>query len=227
LDSENYQFESTGEAGWHRATCRFIVPQGVRLLRCFEVSNVQGNWNTLEIRRHSVKLVSDIVTRTNANETAKLKSLAAGVTGATDPVSILPELEAKEKEEARLITRKKELEAAIAALGDIPALERERDQKKAIVDELSPQVTSLRQAYNDEVNNPLNYWCKIVSKHSGYCVSVDSHIAIVQMQWQNEGGQTWAFHPFAKAYYTHYTISVKSSQKYLVLLGFHDRRRLG
>ncbi|MEG4484244.1 LamG-like jellyroll fold domain-containing protein [Microcoleus sp. D2_18a_B4] len=175
LSGENYQFESAGEAGWHRATCRFIVPQGVRLVRCFEVSNVQGNWKTLEIRRHSVKLVSDTVTRSDADETAKLKSLA-GVTGQNDPVSKLPELEAKEKEEAPLITRKKELDAAIAALADIPGLRSQRDAQKTKVDDLSAQVNTLENTYNTELNNPLNYWCKIVAKHSEKCLDIVGNI---------------------------------------------------
>jgi hypothetical protein len=141
LSGENYQFESV--EGWHRATCRFIVPQGVRLVRCFEVSDVQGNWNTLEIRRHSVKLVPDTVTRSDADETAQLKSLA-GVTGVADPVFMLPDLEAKEKEEARLITRKKQLDKAIAALGDIPGLRRERDAQQTKVGGLLAQVNKIR-----------------------------------------------------------------------------------
>jgi predicted nucleic acid-binding Zn-ribbon protein len=218
--------ESTGETDWYRATCSFIVPQGVRLLRCFEVKDVQGNWDTLEIRRHSVKLVSDTVTRSDAKETAKLKSLA-GVTGVADPVSILPDLEGKETEEARLITRKKELEAAIAALGDIPALRRQRDEQQILVTTLSAQVNTLRNTYTTELNNPLNYWCKIVAKHSGYCLTVQIPATlyslgvesfhpdldeIYQTQWSNRDSQKWSFEPIENGYYR---IKGQHSQKYL------------
>ncbi len=222
LSGENYQFQSTGETDWYRATCSFIVPQGVRLLRCFEVKDVQGNWDTLEIRRHSVKLVSDTVTRSNANETAKLKSLA-GVTGVADPVSILPDLEAKETEEARLITRKKELEAAIAALGNIAKLERDRDQQQSLVNNLSAQVNISRDTYTSELSNALNYWCKIVAKHSGHCATVsrdpfetvsefNDGTILRQNKWRNADNQKWSFEPLGEGYYR---IKAKHSQKYL------------
>lgn len=217
LDGENYQFESTGEEGWHRATCRFMVPQGVRLLRCFEVSNVlQGKWNTLEIRRHSVKLVSDTVTRSNANETAKLKSLA-GVTGVDDPVSMLPELERKEKEEARLITRKKELDAAIAAFGNIARLKKEHDDQQILVQNLLSQKNQLETAYNKEVNDPLNYWCKIEAKHSQKYLDVkwgglSTYTSVIQHYWIGTDNQKWAFEPAGGG---SYRIKAKHSNYYL------------
>jgi hypothetical protein len=220
LDGENYQFE-TKEANWYRATCRFMVPQGVRLLRCFEVSDVQGNWDTLEIRRHSVKLVSDTVTRSNANETAKLKSLA-GVTGVADPVSMLPELERKEKEEARLITRKKELDAAIAALGNIPRLQKEHDDQQILVQDLLSQKNQLETAYNKEVNDPLNYWCKIEAKHSQKYLDVQwsglsTHTPVIQHSWNGTDNQKWAFEPAGG---DSYRIRAKHSNHYLEVANY-------
>ncbi len=67
-----FQFEDIGE-GWWRASSRFVVPQGVRLLRCFELAQVRGQWSTLDIRRHGLKLVSDTVTQSAATESARLK----------------------------------------------------------------------------------------------------------------------------------------------------------
>ena len=127
---EHYQFESTEELGWHRATCRFIVPPGVRLLRCFEVGDVLGDWNTLEIRRHAVKMVSDTVTRSDANETAKLSSLRS--TGEADPNAKLPELEGEENEEAKQVTHQKWLE---------DTLEKAKDRSKTLKDRAHQQET--------------------------------------------------------------------------------------
>ena len=73
---EGFQFEELGE-GWWRASSRFVIPQGVRLLRCFELAQVRGSWSTLELRRHGLNIVSDTVTLSLADEQAQL-SLASG-----------------------------------------------------------------------------------------------------------------------------------------------------
>ncbi len=71
-----HQFFGLGEEigdGWRRATCRFIIPENVRLLRCFDIQAVQGGWEKLKIRRHTLRLLSDTVTLSRSNETADLR----------------------------------------------------------------------------------------------------------------------------------------------------------
>ncbi len=60
--------------GWYRASCRVTVPDGVPLLRAFEIANVRGTWGAeptlpqaewtaIYIRKHLARMISDVVTR--------------------------------------------------------------------------------------------------------------------------------------------------------------------
>jgi len=226
LAGEHYQFDPAGESGWHRATCRFIVPPGVRLLRCFEVGEVRGDWTTLEIRRHAVKWVSDTVTQSQADETAQFIPLA-GATGDADPNAKLPELEGKENEEAVQVTRKKLLDEAIIVAANIEAKKRERDAQQTRVNSLLTEVTRLQAAYNREKNDPLNYWCKIVAKHSGKCLDVKEALHkdgawVHQWDWANQNNAQWALEPVGDGYYK---IKAKHSGKCLdVIEGYQHNK---
>ncbi|MBL8171571.1 MAG: hypothetical protein JNJ50_25655 [Acidobacteria bacterium] len=74
---ENYQdFKLEKLNGnWQRATCRFVVPPGVRVVRCFELDQVTGKWTTLSLRRHRLHLISDRVTLATASSSVKLNNI--------------------------------------------------------------------------------------------------------------------------------------------------------
>lgn len=73
---ENYQdFKLEKLNGnWQRATCRFVVPPGVRVVRCFELDQVTGKWANLSLRRHRLHLISDRVTLATASDTVRLNN---------------------------------------------------------------------------------------------------------------------------------------------------------
>ncbi|GBD55441.1 hypothetical protein D3800_18420 [Microcystis aeruginosa NIES-298] len=45
--------------GWYRASCNVTIPDEVSVLRSFEIAKVQGDWQSLEIRKHRIRLLSD------------------------------------------------------------------------------------------------------------------------------------------------------------------------
>ncbi|WP_438031091.1 LamG-like jellyroll fold domain-containing protein [Sorangium sp. So ce233] len=80
-------FESLG-GGWYKASCRVVVPDGMSLLRAFEIADVRGKWGTessppgdewtaIQVRKHRIRLVSDAVTRDSYTDASKLSSLPA------------------------------------------------------------------------------------------------------------------------------------------------------
>jgi hypothetical protein len=45
------------------------------VVRYFEISDLKWNWNTLDIRKHKIKLVYDSITETKNTDTVTLKTL--------------------------------------------------------------------------------------------------------------------------------------------------------
>ncbi|MBK6430214.1 LamG-like jellyroll fold domain-containing protein [Candidatus Amarolinea dominans] len=150
---EKFLFEDLGD-GWQRAACRFIVPEGVRLLRCFEVAGVTGDWATLEMRRHTLRLVSDTVTLSTLEESAKLTALASSLANPAQPAELLRELDSKEKEEAPLVTRQKELERLLGDIANRNETERRRNDYQSLVQSLTWARDARQREYDAAMATP-------------------------------------------------------------------------
>jgi hypothetical protein len=183
--------------GWRTFTCRFMVPEGVRLLRCFEITDLKGGWNTFEIRRHNVRLVSDTVTLATTSELASLATLALAPNNAYPKLREIANLE---KQEALLVTRKKWLEQQIDDLNErlknVTSLETKKRTQQTLVDNLTTQLVAANQELQSQNTSPFNYWCEVVAKHSGKCLDVERASqaqAARVMQGQIHGGnnQLW------------------------------------
>ncbi|MBD2498744.1 LamG-like jellyroll fold domain-containing protein [Nostoc sp. FACHB-280] len=166
--AEATEFISLGNS-WYKASCRFTVPDGVSVVRSFGISNITGNWNTLEICKHQIQLISDSITEIKYTDDVNLTSLV------DNQVSLqqdLKTLEIKENEEALLLKEKRQLEADIATLNldgtqkqeAITKKETEIKNQEASITTLQNQLTQLQNNYQTELNNPLNYWCKLVCR---------------------------------------------------------------
>ncbi|MFM7792492.1 MAG: hypothetical protein ACKO90_31815, partial [Microcystis panniformis] len=101
------KFEDLGN-GWYRASCNVTIPDEVSLLRSFEIAKVQGNWQSLEIRKHRIRLLSDSITETKYTDGVSLTTLADNQ---GTLAMYLEALEVKEKQEIVLLKEKRELEA--------------------------------------------------------------------------------------------------------------------
>ncbi|MEO0805150.1 MAG: LamG domain-containing protein [Cyanobacteria bacterium J06643_4] len=153
--AEPTQFESLGD-GWFRASARFTIPDNVNLARDFELSRVAGEWRTLEVRKHSMRQISDAITQATYQDTLSLKLLANSYATIYDD---LRELEKKEKEEAALLLEKRSLEIDIKHLENILqngaiTNQRELEKQQQLLSELEQAV----QQYNSKLNSPDNYW---------------------------------------------------------------------
>ncbi|WYM03310.2 MAG: LamG-like jellyroll fold domain-containing protein [Gloeotrichia echinulata CP02] len=166
------EFETSGN-GWYRVSCNVTIPDGVSLLRSFEIANVKGTWKSLEIRKHSIRLLSDSITEAKFTDVVNLTPLAASQ---AELAVKLKQLELKEQQEAVLLKEKRELEDKLAKLNNLNATITEKDALSKTVQELRKQNERDQSNYDKEKNNPLNYWCYIENKATGLALTpwVDS-----------------------------------------------------
>ena len=220
---ETYEFETLTE-GWQAATCRFLVPEGVRLLRCFEAANVAGDWATLEVRRHTLKLVSDTVTLSTLDETARLPLLATSLDNPAQPAGLLVELAGKEDEEATLVSRQKELQRLLADIADRNATERRRSDQQALVERLKATEATAQGDKDAVWSDPLNFWCTITPK-SKPGKRLDAHSTehvIYQNAPLNNDNQRWKFEPRPDSWY--YYIINRRTGKYAAVEDSNDNK---
>lgn len=145
--SQQNDFEDLGN-GWYRATSRFTIPDDVALLRSFEIADICGNWDTLEIRKHHLRLISNIITEASFNDSVSLSSL-----GLQDPqgYQAIKQLASQETRQGYLIQEKLQLEAQLNAL-----LSQGLDRDKKI-QELQTAISS-QQTLVNSLQNDANYW---------------------------------------------------------------------
>ncbi|MCX7110746.1 MAG: LamG domain-containing protein [Proteobacteria bacterium] len=156
-------FEDVGR-GWFRASCTFTIPDGVSMLRSYEIANVKGNWQSLEIRKHRVRLLSDSITEAKYTDGMTLISLADNQ---NTLVTKLNQLQFKEPQEAQLLKEKRELEEKIAAYSAQAETRARIEALTAWVPTLTSEEQTLSARYNAALNSPFNYYCVLSPKPSG------------------------------------------------------------
>ncbi|MEG4584578.1 LamG domain-containing protein [Microcoleus sp. MOSTC5] len=155
--------------GWYRASCNVTIPERVSLLRSFEIANIKGNWASLEIRKHRIRLLSESITEAKYTDTMTLNSL---VNNHASLERKLEELELEELRELGLLKEQRQLELNIATLklaGDaktkaIAAKEEQIKNQNKTIKTLEGQLERATQTWQREQDNVLNYWCKLVCR---------------------------------------------------------------
>ena len=144
--------------GWYRASCNVTIPDEVSLLRSFEIANVHGDWESLEIRKHRIRLLSDSITEAKYTDGVNLATL---VDDHATLAAKLKALELKEKQEIVLLKEKRELEAKIAAYNGQAGTRAEIQKLESKIAALITEEQALKSAYQNAVNSPFNYFCQI------------------------------------------------------------------
>jgi hypothetical protein len=154
------KFEDLGN-GWYRASCKVTIPDEVSLLRSFEIAKVQGDWQSLEIRKHKIRLWSDSITEAKYTDGVTLATLVDQQVPLT---ALLTNIDAKEQQEGGLLKEKRDLEIKLAALSNLEEIRAKVNQLKIEITKLEEEEKKLKFAYDQEANNPFNYWCLIKSE---------------------------------------------------------------
>jgi|GEM_PF-458229 len=167
--------------GWWRASRRFVVPDGVALLRSFEISKVRGQWNALEIRKHRIRMVSDTVTQATYSDSVTLKPLSLGEKDESWEQKWL-DFTQKEQEEGAFLKQRVEIDAEIQTVlawqrnkrsleAAIRAWNTAITQQTATIKTLKNQRKEARKKLDAEINERFNYWCTLIVKDTpgGIC----------------------------------------------------------
>lgn len=204
------------ENGWYLASCRFTIPDGVSFLRSFAISNIKGNWQQLEIRKHRIRVVSDSITQANYTDSISLKTLD---TNHADLAATVKQLRSWEQQETSLLQEKNALETEKeilqnkqkSGLQDLQKRRRQLEQQvktyREKISQLQQEVNRCHQLYLQEANNPLNYYCYIASSESGKVWDIEDRVgrnrADIHLWEQNLGLRTqqWQFQLFNNAYW--------------------------
>ena len=144
--------------GWYRASCNVTIPDEVSLLRSFEIANVHGDWESLEIRKHRIRLLSDSITEAKYTDGVNLATL---VDDHATLAAKLKALELKEKQEIVLLKEKRELEEKIAAYNGQAGTRAEIQKLESKIAALTTEEQTLKSAYQNAFNSPFNYFCQI------------------------------------------------------------------
>lgn len=159
--------------GWYQAKCRFVIPDGVSLVRSFGIGNIKGSWTTLDIRKQTIQLISDVITEARYTDTVSLTTLADNQLSLEAKATMLG---VKEQQEGTILVEKRDLESKIAAIiaqeqissTQLPTLisakKTEISNQQALISKLQNELNQCQSKYSAEVNNLFNYWCKFISR---------------------------------------------------------------
>jgi hypothetical protein len=198
------KFESIG-GGWYRARCRVVVPDGVGLMRAFEIAEVkgrwgveeeppEGEWTAIDIRKHHIRLVSDSITCQGFAEVVTLLPSPMQNNAANDELNKMASAEAevagRELEVADLLLR-------IDVVDNSIAYEQERTALADYITALNAQIAATTKEIWGIENDPFSYWQAIKAKHSNMYVTHNKNDDTI-FQWNGSDGkpcsdQLWAF----------------------------------
>jgi hypothetical protein len=134
-------FENLGN-GWYRASGNFTIPDEVSMLRSFEIINIKGNWETLEIRKHRIRLVSDSITEAKYNDGINLETLANQQTALSISLSQLGQ---KEPQESALIAKKIKIQEQLAFL------KKSKEEKDQEIKDIEATINQQQQIVNSAI----------------------------------------------------------------------------
>ena len=192
------KFEDLGN-GWFKVSCNVTIPDSISLLRSFELTNVKGVWNSLEIRKHKIRLLSDNIMEAKFTDTVSLTTLADNQASLTEK---LQNIDVGEVKERLLVKEKKELDAKIAAYNALAETRAKVENLKATIETLTNEEKTLSSAYETEKNNPFNFYQKIFYVTTSQVLSVfcrgngtpDASPAVICRDYNNSD-QLWQIIP--------------------------------
>ncbi|WP_309894609.1 LamG-like jellyroll fold domain-containing protein [Archangium sp.] len=166
-------FQSLG-GGWYKAAARVVVPDGVSLMRAFGIVDVRGRWGAeatapatewtaIDIRKHRIRLISDVVTCDSYTDVTALSSLPAQAQAVQENVRLLRGAEARV---ARAELQIADLLARVDVAQNNQRYVAEKSALTATLSSLSAQKTAAQSERAAILNDRFSYWCKLRVKHS-------------------------------------------------------------
>lgn len=157
-----HRFEALGD-GWWRASCRVVVPDGIGVMRAFEVADVSGSWTAIDIRKHRIRQISDAVTRDGYTDALALRSLPA------QSQADLDRHWAVRQAERAVAMTELQIWDLLARIDVATHMERYESEKRAVEAELVALEKRLADAQREQarlVDDITSYWLYLRVKQS-------------------------------------------------------------
>ncbi len=217
-----HEFEELGD-GWFKAKTTFTVPEGVNMIRCFEIDKVSGKWRdelaapqdewqTLNIRKHKIELISDSISKELYTDELDLPLLLDNATELESAIQEIP------RTELTIASQRKSLTAVLEEIElyeNVQKFETEKASLENSTKTLTPQVKSLKKQLDDFSKDPLNYQMVWKAKEAGRVLDLSnsksgSQVYIYGQHFGNN--QAWEFVRQNNGYYK---IRCLSNKQYL------------
>ncbi len=201
--SAMHEFANLGE-GWFRAKATFTIPEGVNMVRCFEINKVTGKWEkelvapeeewqTLNIRKHKIELISNSISREEYTDEPELPFLADNAIKLDESIKEIPH------SELTITAKRKTLKEVIEEIdlyGNVQKFEDEKASLTASTKALEPVVNSLTKEVDNFDKDPLNYQMVWKSRDTGRCLTASnlregSTVCVYTPSYVS--GQAWEF----------------------------------
>ncbi|WP_437850983.1 LamG-like jellyroll fold domain-containing protein [Sorangium sp. So ce363] len=208
---QQFDFESAAP-GWYKAKCRVVVPDGVSLMRAFEISDVRGKWGaessapaaewtSIDVRKHRIRLVSDSVTRDQYTDATALSSLPAQAQAVLDSLTTMGRAEAKV---GRVEGQIRDLTERIDVAKNYQRYVDEKNALTTTVSSLSSQKTKAQNECKAIEDNRWSYYQRVLNLNSGKDMTGgDDKVVLQYGPWATNdlNYQRWRFEERADGYF--------------------------
>ncbi len=172
--------EPKGE-GWYKATCQFVVPDTIRLLRVFGLKKVEGaveDWINMEVRKHQLTFYADSISL------APFEDKLDDLTSLADPGVDLGDLPRLEQLKRRYLSEKETVEARLNTLKTFSNNENLILDRIRFLEGSNSPIGKNVEARKKRYQNPLSYYCKIYKNSfwgNRYLTPPDADVGIMKL----------------------------------------------
>jgi Concanavalin A-like lectin/glucanases superfamily/Ricin-type beta-trefoil lectin domain-like len=220
-------FVSLG-GGWYKATCRVVIPDGMSLLRAFEIADVRGKWGAeaaapagewtaIDVRKHRIRLISNAVTRDSYTDAATLASLPAQSQTVLDNLATMGRAESRVSRIEALI---RDLVERIDVAQNNQRYINERNAVTSTLASLRSQKTTAQSERAAIVSDPYSYYVRLRVKHTGKYADVQG-AGLAQYPWSDRDSQLFWLKSLGNGAFN--IVSKTNSSQLLTALSDGDR----
>lgn len=220
------------DGGWYRASCRVTVPDGVPLLRAFGIANVRGTWGSeptppanewtaIDIRKHRLRMISDVVTREGYTDHLTLESLPAQAQAMLDELEVVRHDEA---DVSRIEATIADLELRLEVAANNERYVHERDTLvNTTLPNLQAQRATAQAEYDAIVADEYSYYQEFQVVHSGMWLTPGSDNTVYQQNRYGDADLGWQRWKITRLDETYCTIALQQNGLYLEVPGNGER----
>ncbi len=190
--------------GWFQAHATVTIPEGVNMIRTFELNNVkgkwqdemeapEGEWQVINVRKHGIRLVSNSITKEKFTDELELPVLADNAQSLADAIRDIPNVESTLSNKRIKLN---EVLEEIELYENVQKFVNERDSLKKSTEASAKTIKSLSSQLKNYPTNPLNYMMLWKAKEAGRVLDLSNNKSGSQVYIYGEHfgqNQVWEF----------------------------------